>query len=240
MMGAFLTWQPKAGPSKSLFFDSCTEETQTLAATSTDFPVEEGVNISDHVHDERDQCVLEVFVSNQPIYDWNNRGGRVQKLPIKLQQYKAPLEATPGSVFAAVGGAVKSAVSSLLGNQREFAAQVMQWPTSFDAVGETLAVLESLKKSKQLVNVVIPSRVYENMLLEQIQVTRDAGTGDGAKLHLEFKQMRIVEAKIVTAPIPTEIRGATTKAKGAQAPKDAKAETTKKSVAKGLIDALIK
>ncbi len=203
-----------------------TTETQELASTATEHPVEEGANIADHVRDELDRCSLEVFISNQPVYDWNARGGKVSKLPIKLQKYKA------------IGGAIKGAIGALLGGNQEYNAQVLQFSSSFDAVGETIALLEKLKKQRQLINVVIPSKLYENMMLEKITVTRTAGSGDGAQIHLDFKQLRMVEAKIVTAPIPTEIRGIIAKSKGAQGPKNAKAEVQKKSVAKSLIDQL--
>ncbi len=238
-MGAYLTWTPKVGPAKSLFFDAVTEEAQDLASTATEHPVEEGANIADHIRDELERCSLEVFVSNQPVYDWNNKGGKVSSVPIKLQKFKPPLAPTPGAVFGAIGSAVKAGVGALLGGNREYAAQVLQFKQSFNAVSDTLTVLETLKKSRQLVNVVIPSKTYENMLIEKVHVSRNASTGDGAKFHLEFKQLRMVEAKIVNAPIPTEIRGATMKTKGAQGPKNAKAETQKKSIAKGLLDQLL-
>lgn len=240
MMGAFLTWQPKSGPSKSLFFDAVTDESVDLSSVSTDHPVEEGADISDHIRKERDRCSLEVFVSNSPIYDWNNRGGRVQKMPIPLAKYKAPLDATPGAVFGAVGGAIKGAIGALLGKQEEYGAQVLQFANEFDAVADTLELFTKLRDDKQLVTVVLPAKMYQNMHLEKIQMQRNAGTGDGARFHLEFKQLLMVEAKLVNAPIPTETRGQPKKPKGAQGPKNAKAEVQKKSIAKSLIDRLVK
>ncbi len=35
-------------------------------------------------------------------------------------------------------------------------------------MSDTLTVLETLKKSRQLVNVVIPSKTYENMMIEKV------------------------------------------------------------------------
>lgn len=234
-MGAFLTWTPGAGPQQSLFFDVVTEETQTLTSTATEHPVEDGANIADHVKRELDQVTLEVFVSNQPIYDLNKRGGKVARIDLKVPTFKAPFAPTPGAVFSAVGDAIGGL---LAGNVATPSPNVLQWDSEFDAVGETQALLEKLRKEVQLVDVVTSVRLYENMFLEKIEVSRNAGTGDGAKISLSFKEIRKVAVSIVNAPIPTEARGATPKPKGSQSPKDAKAQGPKKSIAKALLDNL--
>ena len=238
-MGAYITWKPKAGPTKDLYFDAVVEEAAEIVSTPTEYPVEEGANVSDHVKDELKRVSLEVFVSNQPVYDWNRRGGTVKKLPIKVKQYKAPLAPTPGAVFSAVGSAVRDAVGSLLGKNEETAAQVLQFNEDFDAVAGVLATLEELQASRQLVLIITKAREYEGMFLEKIGPRRNAASGDGATFQLEFRQLRIVESKLVAAPTPTEVRGQIKKSKGAQSPKNAKAAVEKKSIAKGLIDALL-
>ncbi len=235
-MPAFLTWVTKSGQDKSLFFDVCTEEGQELTSTTTEHPVEDGANVSDHVKRELDKVTLEVFVSNAPIYDWNDRGGKVSKVEIKLQHYKAPFAPTPGAVFSAIGGALKDAVGALLGRKEEYGAQVLQWDNSFDAVGETLAVLEGLKNDVQLVDVVLPSKDYANMFLEHIAVSGNATTGTGRSFALSFKEIRKVAVRTVNAPKPTELRAQTKKPKGAQATKDAKAQGPAKSIAKSIVD----
>jgi hypothetical protein len=234
-MGAFLSWSPTAGPSKSLFFDVCTEEAQELSSTATEYPVEDGANVSDHVKRELDRVTLEVFVSNTPIYDVNDRGGAVQSKEIKLVKYKAPFALNPGAVFSAVGGAI----SSLFSGNREYSANVLQWSTDFDAVSDTLGILEKLKADVQLVDVVLPSKVYENMFLEKIEVSRNAGTGSGARFSLSFREIRKVAVRLVNSPVPTQVRGSIPKPKGLQSPKVPGAPAAKKSVAKGLIDKLL-
>jgi hypothetical protein len=234
-MSAFLGWTTKTGQSKTMFFDVVTEEDQTLVSTATENPVEEGANVSDHIRKELDRVALDCFVSNQPVHDVNSRGGRVEKLPIKLQKYKPPLQATPGSAFGAAGAAIKDAVGSLLGGNQEYAAQVLQFPSSFDAVADTLQILEKLQDDRQLVEVVLPSKVYDNMFLEHLNVHRNAGSGGGASFRLEFKKIRKVEVRIVTAPVPTEVRGLVKKVRGAKGVVEAAAPAQKKlSVLKGL------
>lgn len=238
-MGAFLSWQPKVGPSESLFFDVVTEEVQTLTSTMTEHPVESDANIADHIRTDLERVTLEAFVSNTPIDDQNGFYGFKLK-PLRLDpsnlglassklSYSPPLEPTPGSVFGAIGGAIKG----LLGKSKpDPTATVFQADKDFDAITDTIKVLEALRASKQLVKVVCPSRLYNNMFLEKLVVQRNARSGSGATFHLEFKQVKKVETKLVTAPIPTELRGASEVKKGAQAVKEVKNEETKKSIAK--------
>ncbi len=220
MGGAFLWWTTDAGEDKTLYFDVCTGEDQELVSTVTEYPVEDGVNVADHVQRELDKVSLEVFVSQTPIYDINSRGGKVSKIPIHVTNYKAPLAPTPGAVFGAIGGAIKDAIGSLFGGKAETAAQVLQWDTPFDAVAETLAILEQVKNDVQLVNVALPSKLYENMCLVHIGVKGDAGTGTGRSFALDFTELRKVKVQIVDAPLPTEIRAVVKKPKGAQGGKD--------------------
>ncbi len=239
MGGAFLWWTTKAGQDKTLYFDVCTEESQELVSTATEHPVEEDANVADHVKKELDHVTLEVFVSNEPIYDINSRGGKVAKIPIKVAHYRAPLAPTPGAIFSAGGNALKDGIGALLGKKEEYAMQVLQWDTAFDAVSDTLEELEKLRDEVQLVNVVIPSKVYSNMHLAHIAVKGDAGTGTGRTFQLDFVELRKVKVRIVNAPKPTEVRGEVKKSKGAQGSGKGAVAGPKKSVAKASVDALL-
>lgn len=237
-MAVFLSWSPKVGPPKTLFFDVCKEEDAEFSSVVTDHPVESGANVADHVRRQLMRVSLDVFVSNSPIYDWNFRGGQLRSLNLAegakqsatgSLYYKAPLEPTPGAVFGAVGKAVKGAIGSLMGGDKgEPKANVFQWNSEFDAVADTIEVLERLRKDVQLVSIVTPHREHESMFLETFRVNRNAGTGDGASFRLSFREIRMVEAKILNAPIPTEIRGHTAKSKGNKGPAEAKAPEQKK------------
>lgn len=52
---------------ESLTVDAVLTETHTFSNTVTDHPVEEGMNISDHVRKNPDGLVLECFISNTPL-----------------------------------------------------------------------------------------------------------------------------------------------------------------------------
>lgn len=224
-MAAFLSWSTKSGASKSLFFDVCTEEHQELSSAATENPVEEGADVADHVRKELNRVTLEVFVSQTPIFDMNDKGGKVDSVPIKPPKFTPPLQPTPGSVFGAAGDAVRNLLG---GAPPEYSAQVLQWSSSFDAVADTLTVLEKVRDDVELVSVVTPSRVRENMYLERIEVIGNAGTGTGRTLRLSFRELRKVQVRIVNAPIPTETRGQLMKPKGTQGAKEVSPDAAKR------------
>jgi hypothetical protein len=237
---AFLAWTTKAGEPRTLFFDVVTDLTIELNSSATEHPVERGANIADHVKKELDKVSFEAFVSNAPIEDTNGRGGAVKSLPIRIEKYKAPLAPTPGAVFSALGSAARDAVGSLLGKKEaEYAAQVLQWETPFDAPSDTLQELEKLRDEVQLVNVFTTNRTYESMFLESVQMTANADTGTGRTFRLAFKELRQVEVRFTNAPKPTEIRAVAKVPKGTQGPTPLPDGGPKMSFAKALAKPLV-
>ena len=80
----------------------------------------------------------------------------------------------------------------------------------------------------------LPSRIYQDMVLTSIGVKRDATSGDGATFALEFKEIRQVAVKTSSVPVPAEPRAKPSKKRGAQNPKDIVVPAKKKSILKGI------
>ncbi len=230
-MGAYLYWVPKGGAAKTLLFDVVTDETQELAVTITEHPVEDGPNVADHIRRELNAVSLECQVSNAPVFDVNGRGAKVEAVELKMEKFKAPLAPNPGSAYKAIGGAI----SSLFSGEEKHSATVMQFPKAFDAVGDTLAILEKIRDDETLVQVALPSKIYKDMCLVKLTMKRNASIGDAAAFHLEFKEVRKVKVNIVAAPKPTEKRAVPMKQRGSQDPKDVKVPAQKKSLLSGLL-----
>lgn len=238
-MAAFLWWTTKSGQDKTLYFDVVSDVTIEMTSSATEHPVEDSANVADHVKRELDRVSLEVFVSNEPIYDSNDRGGKVSKIPIHVEHYKAPLAFTPGAAFSAIGGAIHGTVDALLGKKEEYAIQVLQWDTSFDAVSDTFEALEKVRDDIQLVNVVTRERVFENMLLTHVSSKADAGTGTGRTFQLDFTELRKVKVRITNAPKPTETRAELHVSKGSQGQTTFADDSPKMSYAKAGAEALL-
>lgn len=213
---AYLVWKPKAGPRKRLYFDVVTTEQQENILAVTEHAVEKGGNIADHVRKQLDRLSLDVFVSNTPIDDVNGFGGAVSSVPLKVEKYTPPLEPTPGSLNAAVGGAISGLASALMGKNEQIKATVLQFSKPFDAVAFTNETLRRLQDTSQLVEVWTTSHDFDNLIVESFTQKKDAGTGTGATFAIQFRRLNIVHSKLVTAPAPTEARGMPIKKKGEQ------------------------
>lgn len=228
---AHLKWTPEGGTPQLLEFDSVTTEQQEGTVEVTSHPVERGPNVTDHVRTQLDQVTLEVFISNEPLYDIGERGALEQSVTLDVPRYIPPLTPTPGSLFAAVGGAI----SALFGQKVEtYQAQVLRFPRAFDIVAEVHGTLKDLLEAHQLIDVYTSTREYRDMILTKVGLPRTLETGSGGAFQLTFQQIRRVEVKLVTAPIPTVKRAKKQVDKGPQGPTPPPGPT--KSLAAATID----
>jgi hypothetical protein len=223
-----------------LHFDAVTKEQTKHTAKVTEHPVEEGANVSDHIRDELDTVTLEVFVTNQPIKDVNGiydldlnyielievdgKDGVLAGKSLDVPKYR-PVPITPGAAIQAIGNAVRdlmsdATVAQLYGQTSTkkliAAAPVQNWPTKFNAITDTVAQLVDWKMRGVVGKVITPWKTFPAVAITDVGTARDAPTGDAAIVSLTFKEIRLVESKLVTAPVPTEPRGNTQKAKGRQ------------------------
>jgi hypothetical protein len=243
---------------RNLKFDVTISTTYEGVVQVTDHPVESGVNTVDHARKEPDRVTLEVFVSNAPIHSDLRDGaeatvsldiagykpqGRQASVDLKVAKWEAPLEPTPGAVFNKVQGFVEGIFSPERKYKaivpgpdfiqaKKLSALALQFDKPFDVIAETVGALDSMQGTGELVTVVTDARDFENMLLEHYTAPRDASTGDGLRLTLEFRQARIVETKVVSAPVK-EPKAAARKDKGAQAGQSA--EDQKQSILRKLL-----
>ena len=241
-MPAFLSWTTDAGQQRYLFWDLLVEEQQEFSSTPTEYPVEdEGINVTDHVKRDPVRVSLEVFVTQTPITAQRSagdildpRGPRGATAAIKLdaKKYVAPLDATPGAIYAAGGNAIRSIVGALGGDQT-ISANVLQFAQPFDAVQEMVRDLEEIRDNAQLVNIFTTSRFHPSMLLTKFTMHKNAGTGTGASFHLDFQEIRQVHVKLAPLPVKTETRAKKPVEMGAQSPRETK--VPEQSVAKALL-----
>jgi hypothetical protein len=214
------------------FFDVVEKESLKHTATATEHPVEEGANVSDHVKDNLDTVLLDVFVSNTPVRDVNNLyNGQVSGLELKVPKAEKSVAIMPGALM----NAGLDALSSLINGPEEWKAIVLQFPEKFDNVAFVLNTLLDWKSRGVVGKVITTHRTYPSVYITGVEMNRDATTGDGAAITIELKEIRIVEAKLITAPIPTEERGKTMKSKGRQPTSFVRDLAPKRSLAKQLL-----
>jgi hypothetical protein len=216
----------------SLLFDCVTTEQTDHTASVTEHPVEDGANVADHIRDNLDEITLEVMISNTPVRDLNNLyDGQVAGLELKVPRFAKPIAPTPGSLMTAG----LNALGNLLNPDEAVKAVVLQFPEKFNHVQYVLSTLLDWKKQGVIGKVITPHRTYPSMAITRVSMTRNGATGDGAPITIDLKEVRLVESKLVTAPIPTEERGKIMKAKGRQPTSFVRDPAPKKSLLSKLL-----
>lgn len=205
---ASLIWTTSQGASQFLNFDLVTSEDTERTVSITTSPVEKGPNVADNARAELPGISLEVFVSNAPIRDANYRGSSNQlvELPPPTYPAKVGIFAVINTFIGGYDQPIPTSVSALKFNQL------------FDAVKETENVLNRLEETAQLIDVYTTTSAWRGCVLESHHLHKDSTTGTGGTFTLAFKQIKIVELKVVTAPVPTEVRAKTAVKKGPQGP----------------------
>jgi hypothetical protein len=219
---AQILWQGENGQYYTLTLDASVRETHTGSNTVTDHPVELGSNIADHSRPDPDQLSMEARISNTPHFlPADHMGGvTMEDHQVKGAQITASREVAgvplAGGVFGVVGSLVPLPTHALgqTGTGRFDTAVVSGFSGSFDRVQECYKELTRLRTEGVLCRVLTTLRAYNNMLITQLEPTRDAHTGNTLAFTITFKNVRFGTTKNEAVPkIPVEHKekGAVTK-----------------------------
>lgn len=212
---AYLNWTDKrTGQPRFIKFDACEMESHTQSSEITEHPVEEGSNIGDHVRHNLDQLELNVLVTNTPItsesltYLNERSGGEVGSVPLIYPPIQPPpFIPTPGAIFAALKNAVVAGVRDIFGlpqRARPDSATALNFPDGAPSIEFVTSDLQNIKKRAILVEVVTVLRIYEDMIITNLEIPRTPKEGGTAvRIKATFKQLRKVQSKLVRAPAST-------------------------------------
>lgn len=217
---AIITWE---NDSQILTFDVTTKEGHTSKSEPAKFPVERGVDITDHVNVKPSDVTLTVFVSNSPLHQGRPSVTEVQVLnvvsarrPIKVTPavYDRPPGPTPGAVVTKLVSVIGDALFgdgpdiTFQGSSRTVVASTVRFASSKREVNgdrriQLLDKLEELREKKTRVNVYTAVAFYPDCLLVGISTERDK-PGDGLSIDLEFSRLQEAETRRVDLP-PTRV-----------------------------------
>lgn len=207
---------PDEGPVSLLYFDAIRIETHEIGSIVTRNPVERGAPITDHIQDEPDSLTFEGIITNSPLYpDGLKNRGVIADLLLDVKKDPAYLEFSLGGL---IGAATNFFMDLFRAPEGPFIASgALQFPIPFDAILETQADLDAIKRAKTTCSVTTLSKSYSNLVLEHCTHTRDSF--GHAIFACTFRQVVIVSSSTVDAPLPKEPRGSPAAAGGAAAGK---------------------
>jgi hypothetical protein len=176
MIELFLN-KKKPGKIGVLELDVTVHETHEYTNTVTEFPVEKGFNISDHIIRQPEKLIMEGFVTNTPVPRSVNLGTLLGAYVSTQNRVETALE-----VLLNLAGLPPSTK-----NTADIATAAL-YPKVIDIVETGL-------------------RQYKNMVITRITIPRDVNTGETLRFTCELRHIITVLTETVTLQNTSELNG---------------------------------
>lgn len=181
LIGKVLNKNRKGPEIGGFVIDVSLNETHTSTIELTENAVEKGVDVTDHANKKPDELQIHGLVSDTPITILS----QVQGLATGAGAIVG--KKIGGSLGAVAGGAAAGALVGLLKGKDN------RVKNGYDHLRDL--------QSKRIPFVVITGlKRYKDMMLTSLTVTREPGTGRALDFTATFKEVRIVQSKIVKLP----------------------------------------
>lgn len=189
-----------------VLIDAVVKEEHIADAKATSNPIEAGREVCDHVIVEPERLTIEGVISDTPVAFYPGFGSLARYGIHEL------VEASPfiSDVVAAVG-------DSPLPGMVEAGLEIAGYSEALGLSRRShlgYRALRALLRSRTPLKVVTGLRVYKDMVMTRLAVSRDVNTGDALRFISELRHVRIVEAK--TIPLKDAAKKASDMAKGSK------------------------
>lgn len=152
--------------------DATLKETHVWDSKVTEYPVEEGSPITDHIILSPDRLKIEGFISDHPILASNT-----------IQSYITGIAGISG--ITGIG----DRISELLGDKETETRSL-----------SIFNLLRTLRDKKEVLTVYTKYRIYTDMMLSTLSIPRDSSDGESIKFEAEFVNVRFVQTQFVDSP----------------------------------------
>lgn len=216
----------------SIWIDISLREQHNASAEATRHPVEDGVDITDHVRLAPDQLQIEGLVTNQPIelplshvdgvtasesslelFVERMRSQGSQSTTIEGEPTLGMLGLVPG---VAQGASLLRAVGVETRSKRRFEmitpaqalgrdnkhATGLVFSEPFDRVTAVHAALRAAFAARRPVQIITGLRVYESVVLVDLSIMRDASSAGALRFGATAEQIRVVKSSTGLVGVP--------------------------------------
>lgn len=257
-----LTWTNEDGTFDVVEFDTHESEDHTLPNEVTEFPVEQGPDVTDNVRVKPRTLAVKGYISDSPLYqnpgvvasaDYQNVTLDLPNRPDYVQK-TVDLDVPASPIRPNAAGLVSAGITALFGSSPK--ATVLQRGPDQPAPKQTVQVLqfsafqsrvravwELLKKAAQtkvLVTAITDFDEVAGLVIESLGMPRTEDDGTGASIELTLRQITIATSQEAAAPKPAEPAAQARKFAGSKAAKeDQNAQEKAKSLAKRIVGGAI-
>lgn len=204
-------------PDFVLRIDATVSQSHKRSATITQYPVEDGADITDHVHLEPRQLSVSGIISGDPLelYDGIT---------------STALSLIPSNVVRSIGQATASAAEYFTkkGTGRDSREK------------KAYQYLEELMERKLPFNFVTSLKLYQNMVITSLTVDKSIDSGNSLPFSCEMQEIRIVEGGKFVQGLQDTLNGATGETQDQGKKTATETETDNRSVAAAIYDTFFK
>jgi hypothetical protein len=154
-------------------------ESVQLEADITQFPVEDGPDVSDHIRIKPVVVTIDGFVSEAPL-----------NLEASIQGAIGAAGGLAGNLAGGFGQTIGNVAGGFIGGQLFGGSQ--------DPAQMARDALEDLFNKRVPVTLVTKRKVYTDMVMSSLSFPRDQESGTGLKVQMRFQKIVIVKAQTVT------------------------------------------
>lgn len=189
-----------------IWLDATVDEVHSSEVEVSEHPVEEGVDITDHVRPKADTIRIEGVITNQPIELPQSHADGISVVNVPFEFDKG----APQVVQAVAGGGLLGqgvgAITGALGlNQGGGTAG--GFSAEFDRVADAYEELLAIKNEGRLFTIETTLRTYDDMVMLTLEVNRNSQRGNGLYFTATAKQLIVVSTETVEIPEPKVQRG---------------------------------
>lgn len=234
-MSVVLTWEDDSGAAVSAEFDCDMQETHEGTNIITEHPVEDGPDISDNVRPQLRRFSVEGYVTDTPMFGNPDVINQASFKSIEIQLPEKPFQfGISNAINAGVG-----ALSNLIAPAPPLKISMLQFDNFKSRKRAARDLLEDARVNARLIRILTDLVEYDNMVIEQVTITKNPEDGNGCTFNVSLKEIEKVSSDVTVAPEPAEVSGAVPKAAGSKNAKDdaEKLDAKKKSLLASALDA---
>lgn len=212
----------KFGAISNITIDAVVAEEHIQGAVVTEYAVEEGSNISDHVRSDAETVTITGYISNQPIIDvWNynpflGESGLLKKVGASFgvpgdlvpSGDKSDETADGASIIPFIPGVAYTIPSLAISDAPEdviaslSTATTFMFDKEFDRARNAFEALIEIVQDGRTVDIATSLKEYKSMIIESFSVTRDVVTSDSLYFTATAKKIKIVESSVTRMQTP--------------------------------------
>jgi hypothetical protein len=224
-----ITTRTREGHIEGIWLDAVISELHSMQSDVTEHPVEEGVDVSDHIRPKPNEIRLECKVTNTPArLPFSHADGSIESVET--------IDVPDRELFGFRIGAGSFSIPVSIGTPQS--AVMTSYSPGFDRVASVFDELRAIHEDRRVVTIRTTLRDYLNMAITDIAIQRQDAKTKVLEFTITARQIASAESRTVEAPRPVQQRAKSNVSAGRQAAAEAAPESPQAEQAQSVLSQL--